>query len=74
MNKIKYEKCEDSSTQAKLKKYVLTGCQILVMNFILGGSNGYPLGMTISISNRPPSYDVPRGPLIFPIRYYLLSV
>mmetsp|Transcript_31084 Transcript_31084/g.64046 ORF Transcript_31084/g.64046 Transcript_31084/m.64046 type:complete len:190 (+) Transcript_31084:226-795(+) len=31
------------------------GCQILVLNFILGGSKGYPLGINTSTSYRPPS-------------------
>ena len=46
----------------------ILGCQILVLNFILGGSKGYCLGIRISISNIPPSYGVPCGPFIFPIR------
>ena len=44
------------------------GCQIFVMNFILGGSNGYCLGIVISISKTPFSYGVPSGPWIDPRR------
>lgn len=32
----------------------MLGCQILVLNFILGGSNGYEAGMLMSILNTPP--------------------
>lgn len=42
------------------------GCHILVINIIFGGSNGYCFGMTMSISNTPPSYTVSNGPLIVP--------
>lgn len=33
----------------------ILGCQILVTNFIFGGSKGYELGMMMSILKTPPS-------------------
>ena len=44
------------------------GCQIFVINCILGGTNGYSPPMNISTSNTPFSYGVPDGPLIVPIK------
>ena len=45
----------------------ILGCQILVMNFIFGGSNGYCFGISMEISHTPPSYGVPSGPVIVPL-------
>ena len=47
---------------------LILGCQILVVNFIIGGSNGYWSGIEMSISKTPPSYGVPIGPLMVPRR------
>jgi hypothetical protein len=47
---------------------LIFGCQILVMNFIFGGSKGYSFGIRMSTSKTPPSYGVPSGPFMVPTR------
>ncbi len=37
-------------------------CRTLVMNFIFGGTNGYELSSTMSMTYSPPSYGVSLGP------------
>ena len=44
------------------------GCQILVINFIFGGANGYSPSIKMSTSNTPFSYGVPEGPWMVPIK------
>uniref|UniRef100_A0A336LS43 type I protein arginine methyltransferase n=1 Tax=Culicoides sonorensis TaxID=179676 RepID=A0A336LS43_CULSO len=44
----------------------ILGCQSFVMNFTLGGLNGYVSGTLISNLNVPPSYGVSGGPAISP--------
>lgn len=48
--------------------HVTSTTHILVTNFILGGSKGYSPDIKISTSNLPPSYGVPSGPGMVPIK------
>ena len=57
-----------SKQMAPLAEEIL-GCHTFVANLMIGGRNGYSGGMVISSLNVPPSYALPGGPIIKPIRW-----
>lgn len=52
---------------------LIFGCHSFVVNFTMGGLNGYVSGIVIWTWKRPPSYGVFSGPVMYPVKLSTLS-